>query len=178
MYQLLSARRSVRKYTDRLVSEDQVDQLIRSILRSPSGNNINPWEVIYLDDLALVESLADAKANGAKFLKGAKQCLVVLADETKTDVWIEDASIAMTIGHLVAADLGLGSCWIQIRERKTASGESSEAFVRRLLSIPEHMRVLALLAFGYPDEEKSGHPEEKLQKEKIYKNGYANRYYK
>lgn len=178
MYQLLSNRRSIRKYEDKLVEEEKVDLLIRSMLRSPSGKSINPWEIIYLDSKELVEQLATCKAHGAKFLSGAHQCLIVLADASKTDVWIEDASIMMTIGHLAATDQGLGSCWIQIRNRQTAEGDSSETFVRQLLNIPETIQVEGILAFGYPDEVKDGHGEESLQKEKVYRNTYGKQYFR
>lgn len=177
MYNLLQHRRSIRKYTPQLVNEDVVNRLIKSILRSPSGNNINPWEIVYLDDDTLISQLAQSKAHGAKFLEGAHQCLVLLADPNKTDVWIEDASIALTIGHLAATNLGLGSCWIQIRNRKTADDLDSETYVKELLHIPESLRVIGLLPFGYPDESKEGHAEDKLQLEKVYKNRYSKQYF-
>lgn len=177
MYKLLSHRRSIRRYKDIRVEDDKVELLIRSILRSPSGKSVNPWEIIYIEDEDLVHKLSVSKAHGASFLKGVKQCMVILADPEKTDVWIEDASIAMTIGHLVAADMGLGSCWIQIRNRKTADGQTSEDFVRQLLGIPQNLKVEALLAFGYGDEDKSGHKEETLNKEKVHKDQYSKPYY-
>jgi nitroreductase len=173
MYKLLENRRSVRKYKPEKVDDQTVNVLIKSILRAPSGKRIDPWEFIYIDDPAILSQLAESKAHGSKLIKDAPQCIVFLADETKTDVWIEDASVAITIGHLAATDLGLGSCWVQIRNRKAADGTDSDTFVRDLLNIPENMRVEAVLAFGYPDEEKSGHSEDGLQLDKVYANQYG-----
>jgi len=178
LYNLLSNRRSIRKYTDELVPQDTVDQLIKAILRSPSGKNACPWEIIYLDDESLIRDLAQSKKHGAKFLEHTKQCLVILADPEKTDVWIEDAAIAMTIGHLAASDLSLGSCWIQIRNRKTADGNCSEEYIRDQLKVPETLHVEALLPFGYPAEDKKGLAEDKLQMEKVKYNGYEKPLYK
>jgi len=173
MYTLLEKRRSIRQYKSCKVDEDKVDLLIRSILRSPSGKSIKPWEIIVIDDAECVHQLAQSKAKGAKFLQGVAQCLVIIADPDKTDVWIEDASIAMTIGHLAASDMGLGSCWIQIRNRYTNEGVSSEDFVRSLLDIPVSLKVEGILAFGYPDEEKEGHSEETLRWDKVHRNTYS-----
>ncbi len=178
MYQLLAMRRSIRKYRDDLVEEGVVDRLIRSMLRAPSGRGIDPWEIIYVEGATRLQQLSLSKAHGAKFLEGSKQCLVVLADPAKTDVWVEDASIVMAIGHLAATDLGLGSCWIQIRNRQTADGTSSETFVKNMLGIPADLCVEGILAFGYPDEEKEGHGEASLKTEKVHRNGYGKKYYK
>lgn len=173
MYSLLKNRRSIRKYKSQPVDQGLVDLLIKSVLRSPAGKMINPWEIIYINDAELMNKLAHSKAHGSKLLEGAPQCLIILADETKTDVWIEDASVAMTIAHLSAESLGLGSCWIQIRNRFTADNQTSEDYVRELMDIPKNMRVEAILSLGYPDEEKKPHPEEKLQLEKVFINGYG-----
>jgi septum formation protein len=59
---------------------------------------------------------------GAAFLADAAMAVVVMADPLASDVWIEDASIASIMIQLQAEDLGLGSCWIQVRERFTATG--------------------------------------------------------
>ncbi len=177
MYNLLKNRRSIRKYKEEKVNEGVADLLLKSILKSPSGNNINPWEIIYVDDKELISKLAISKAKGARFLANAPQCLVILADELKTDVWIEDASIAATIAHLTAESLGLGSCWIQIRNRLTSDGMSSEEYVRELMSIPSNIRVEAIIAFGYPDEQKKPRSEESLQLGKVFINGYSENYF-
>jgi nitroreductase len=177
MFNLLKNRRSIRKYTDEKVPEDVVSILLKSILTSPSGKNIQPWEIVYLNDEDKVSKLADAKAQGAEFLSAAKQCIVILADESKTDVWIEDVSIASTIAHLSAHALGLGSCWIQIRGRNTSDGISSEEYVRKIVGIPENIRVEAIIAFGYAAEEKRPKEEEKLKLEKVFANEYGKRYF-
>ncbi|WP_432666706.1 nitroreductase family protein [Wukongibacter baidiensis] len=177
MYSLLKNRRSIRRYKEEKISEGAVEILLKSILRSPSGKNINPWEVIYIDNKETISKLSVSKAKGGKFLAGAPQCLLILVDETKTDIWIEDAAIATTIAHLTAESLGLGSCWIQIRNRLTSEGVDSEEYVRELMDLPSNIRVEAIIAFGYPDEEKKPHSEEGLQLDKIFRNEYGKNYF-
>ena len=94
--------------------------------------------------------------------------VVVLGDPAKSDPWIEDASIAAEFMQLQAADLGLGSCWIQVRGRQTADGLWSEDYVRRLLEIPEELQVLCIMTFGHKDEERRPVDTSKLLWEKVH----------
>jgi nitroreductase len=100
-------------------------------------------------------------------LKGAGLGVVVCADETESDVWIEDCSIASIILQLTGQSLGLGSCWIQIRKRMHDDTTTSEEYVRVVLGLSEHMKVESIIAFGYPDEEKPPIPDEQLDYNKI-----------
>lgn len=169
---LLERRRSVRRYLDRPVEPEIVDRIIEAALRSPSSRGFNPWQFVAVDDRRLLADLATAKPHGASFLKGAPLGIVVCADPDISDVWIEDASIASVLIHLAAASIGLGSCWIQIRERPHDTRQSAEAYIRDRLNIPDHLAVLSVIAIGYPAEEKPGHPKAGLQ----YGNVHWNRY--
>lgn len=173
MLDILLKRRSIRKYKEELVSEEKINKIINAMQLAPSGKNTKPCSFIYIDDKDIITKLADSKAGGAGFLKGTYQCIVILGDESKTDTWIEDASIAVTIGHLMATSLKVGSCWIQIRNRKTAEGISSEEFVSKLLNIPEHLKVEAILSLGIADEEKSANKLEYIDNSNVYKNTYG-----
>ena len=102
------------------------------------------------------------------FLSGAKLAIVVVANPDKSDVWIEDASIASIIIQLAAQSLGLGSCWIQVRQRFHNKEKSAEEYVRELLQIPEKYCVESIIAIGYPDEKKEPHDESKLPYGKIH----------
>ena len=94
--------------------------------------------------------------------------IVVLGDTTKTDVWIEDCSIATIIIQLAAQELGLGSCWVQIRRRVDAEGNPAEDNVRKLLNIPENYAVLSIVAVGHKARESKPFDEERMQWEKIH----------
>lgn len=80
-----------------------------------------------------LEKMAAARTGAANMLTGAAAAIVVLGDETVTDVWTEDCSIVMASMHLMASSLGIGSCWIQGRNREAADGSSSEEYLRELL---------------------------------------------
>lgn len=169
MLEILRERRSIRIYKDREIEAGKIERLMEAALRSPSSRGINPWRFLFIKDRALLEELSRAKESGSGFLKGAPLGVVVCAAEGESDVWVEDCSIAAIILQLEGCSLGLGSCWIQIRKRMHSSSTSSEDFVKGVLALPENFRVEAMIAFGYPDEDKRPVPKEMLEYEKILK---------
>lgn len=170
MIELLRKRRSIRKFTSEKIAAETIETLIEAGLRAPSSRGFNPWEFILVDDPELLSKLSQSKQHGAGFLKGAPLGIVVCADANKSDVWIEDCSIAAIIIQLTAVSLGLGSCWAQIRNRQHDADISAETYIRALLGLPEHIRVESILGIGHPAEEKSPLSADKLQHDKIRRN--------
>ena len=168
----LKIRRSIRKFQDKQVEKDKIDLLLKSALLAPSSRSIRPWQFIAVDDANLLAKLSLCKKHGATFLANAPHAIVVIADSSLSDVWIEDSAIASTLIQLTAHDLGLGSCWIQIRERDYSENQKSEDYIKKLLSIPESFQVESIIAIGYPDEEKKAHQEDALLYDKIHYNKY------
>ncbi|HJO94449.1 MAG TPA: nitroreductase family protein [Victivallales bacterium] len=176
MLSLLKSRRSIRKYENRPVPKEVVETLIEAVLYTPSGKNTKPWEFIVIDDKNILSKLSESKTHGSKFLKNAPLGIVVAADETKTDTWIEDASVAAATLHYAAESLDLGSCWVQIHNRYTTEKIPSEKYVSELLNIPEHIRVIMILGIGFPDEKKSLHDPSKFNLNKIKYNNFNESY--
>lgn len=170
MIELLRKRRSIRKFTQEPVSPESMEALRETALRAPSSRGINPWEFIFVDDPALLKQLALAKQHGSEFLGGAPLAIVVCADSTKSDVWVEDCSIAAILLQLTALSLGLGSCWAQIRNRRHDASLSAEEYLQKLLGLPEQVKVECIVGIGRPDERKRPLAAAKLQGEKIRKN--------
>lgn len=164
---LLRQRRSIRRFEGREVEEDKIDLLIETMLRAPSSRGLNPWEFVVVRDREMLKRLAQAKPHGASFIGKAPLAIVVCADPARCDVWIEDCSIASILLHLAAADLGLGSCWVQIRLRQHASGRPAQDYVAELLGLREGMVVESIVAIGYPAEGLPGHSRASLPDEKV-----------
>ncbi|HIU55907.1 MAG TPA: nitroreductase family protein [Candidatus Gallibacteroides avistercoris] len=167
-HELLKNRRSIRKYTEELLSSDDVKLILQAGLMAPSSKRTNGWEFVVVEDKAVLEELSQCKEFGSKLIAGAALAIVVLADPLKSDVWIEDASIASILMQLQAEDLGLGSCWVQIRERSGVNDKPADEYVRELLDIPLQMQVLSIIAIGKKAEARKPFDEEKLQWEKIH----------
>lgn len=176
MLNLLMNRRSIRKYKDRQVEREKVEAIVKAALLSPSSRGICPWEFIVVTDKTYLAELSRCREGSAAFLKDAPLGIVVLADENKSDVWVEDASIASILIQLQAEALNLGSCWIQVRGRMHDKNKTAEEYIREQLSIPDNMCVESIIAIGYPDENKSPHREDELKYDKVYIQRYGNRY--
>jgi len=172
MIELLRARRSIRDYSDRSIEAEKVELLKEAALGSPSSRNIDPWEFIFVDDRELLASLSKCKPHGAAFLNQAPLGIVVCADSQESDTWIEDCSIASILVQMTAQSLGLGSCWIQVRNRMFDRKTTSEQYVQDLLRIPEHIKVQSIIAVGYPAEYREPLPAEELKYWKIRANMY------
>lgn len=166
---LLKTCRSIRRYLPQAVEADKIKLITNAALFSPASKRSNPWEFILVQDVEMLQQLSECRPNSSQFLANSPLGIVVLADTTKTDVWVEDASIAAIIMQLQAHELGLGSCWIQIYKREKDNKMSSEKYVRQLLDIPPHFAVLSIISIGYPDEEKQPREENQLAIEKIHK---------
>lgn len=170
MIELLRHRRSIRAFTAEKIDRHTVTTLVEAALRAPSSRGNNPWHFIIVDDPATLEKLAQAKQHGSQFLRHAPLAIVVCADSSRSDVWVEDTAIAAIIIQLTAASLGLGSCWAQIRNRPHDGETSAERYVQELLGLPEQLKVTCILGIGHPAEQKPPLAAEALQQEKIHWN--------
>jgi nitroreductase len=170
---IIQKRRSIRKFLEKPIEGEKIDMLVEAALRSPSSRGRNPWEFIVVTEQRLLEKLSKAKQNGSEFLQNAPLGIVVCGNSDKSDTWVEDTSIASIFILLAAESMGLGGCWIQIRERMHNDAKTAQEYIGKLLHIPENLKVESIIALGYPDEKKSPHTKEELEYEKVYFNLYG-----
>ena len=172
LLKIMKNRRSVRTYTEESIPEEKLEQILNAGLLSPSGRAIRPWEFIVVQNKEMLQKLAGCREGSADMLKGASAAIVVAADPGKTDVWIEDCSIAMTQMHLMADSLGVGSCWIQVRLRDAGkaapAGTTTESYLQELLGIPKEYNVEAILSLGMPKNHPAPRTLEELPHSKIH----------
>lgn len=168
LLEIMRKRRSIRRYTGEKIPEEKLETILQAGLLSASGRAIRPWEFIVVQDKETLQYLSESRIGAAKMLQGADCAIVVIGDSEKTDVWIEDCSIAMAQMHLMADSLGVGSCWIQGRLRE-AEGKTTEEYVREKLGFPESFRLEAILSLGIPEAEAKAHELGELLTEKIHR---------
>lgn len=164
---LVQKRRSIRQFTDQEIPSDSLQLILRAALMSPTSKSQRSWRFIVVDDKDMLYKLAHCKAAGAEFLEKAPVAIVVLGNAADDDVWIEDASVAAITMQYQAADLGLGSCWAQIRNRKMPDGVDSDDILRMLLGYNESYRAVCILGIGYPALERKPQDETKLKWENV-----------
>jgi nitroreductase len=167
MLEAVRNRRSIRRYRDRPIDPATLKELQEAALRAPTSRNLQPCSFVFVTDRELLRELSHAKPAFAEWIGGAQLGVVVCAEESVSDCWVEDGSIAAATIQLVAANLGLGSCWIQIRARQYRDGRPAEQYVREVLELPDELSVLCMLSIGYPAEKKPPRATESLPWEKI-----------
>jgi nitroreductase len=170
--ELIKTRRSTRKFTDQLLTEEEVEALLKAALMAPSSKGANAWQFVAVEEKETLHKLSLCKKHSSNFVADCALAIVVLGDATASDVWVEDASIAAIYLQLQAEDLGLGSCWVQVRNRLTANDGEAEEYVRYVLGIPYQLQVLAIIAIGHKGQERKPFDEARLQWEKIHIGAY------
>lgn len=166
--ELIKSRRSMRKFTDALLTGDEVQLLLRAGLMAPSSKGMHSYEFVVVEDKQMLSALSQCKAQGSDFLSDAPLAIVVLADPQVSDVWVEDASMAAANILLQAEDLGLGACWIQVRERYSSDERSAEQTVKHLLGIPSERGVVCIIAVGHKGMERKPQNEDRLKWERVH----------
>jgi nitroreductase len=170
---LARQRRSIRRFANKSVEAQKIDVILEAALRAPCSRGIQSSEFIVVQDRALIRTLAHAKKHGSEFAAGSQLLIVVCGDTEKSDVWIENASIASSMILLAAQSLDLGACWIQIRKRQHGDSESAETYIRAVLELPAQIAVLALVSIGYPEGSEPPHPRSELGYGLVHSNRYG-----
>ena len=160
-------RRSTRKFNDEPVTKDELDRILHAALLAPTSMNRRPCNFMVVERKETLEELSKSKDHGAGLINGADKAIVVIADTLIADTWIEDSSIALTYMHLMATELGLGSCWVQIHLR-SKGGKDSEELLRDILKIDDHYRIVGIMALGHSDDIPDAHSLADIDKSKIH----------
>lgn len=150
-------RRSIRSYTGEAIPQDKLDAILAAGLLSPTSQNRRPWQFYVTTDNAMLAELSRAKRAGAAFVAHAPVAVVVAVDGEDIDTWVEDESIALAYMHLVASDLGIGSCWVQMHLRSAQDGTDAEDKVRQALELDPRQRIVGVLALGVPAQNPTAH---------------------
>ena len=169
-HDLLFTRRSIRRYTTEEISPDDVKTLIEAALLAPSSKSSRPWQFTVVDNRELLQALSECKPLYAHPIANSALSVVVSANPEESDVWIEDASIAAAYVQLQAEALGLGSCWIQIRNRMHDDDNTASEWIKDLLAIDGSQQVLCVISIGHKDEERKPVDPEKLRWDKVHIN--------
>ena len=158
----IKKRCSVRSYQDRAVEAEKLESILEAARLAPSANNKQEWRFVVVRDKDIRQRLMQA----AKDQAFVGQAPVVIACCAKTDSHVMTCGqqcypidVAIAIEHMVlkATEEGLGNCWI---------GAFHEDKVKEILGIPQDIRVVALLALGYPVKLRPN-PKERLRLKEI-----------
>ncbi len=168
LLKMIENRRSVRRYTGEPVSDENLKKILQAGLLGPTGHNAKACEFVVVKDKEMLEALSKCRPAGPGMLAGADTAIVVLTDGDKQDVWAEDGSIAMTLMHLMADSLGVGSCWVQVHKRVAPDGGTAEDYIKDKLAIPANYKITAMLSLGMPAEHAAPYDAEAVDMTKVH----------
>ncbi len=157
----IAARRSIRKFTDEPVSEEQVKTLLSAGMNAPTARNLQPWHFMIIKDRETINCMIEICPNGS-LLKGAPMAIFVLGDVDISDAYCAvDCSAAVENILLAAQAEELGACWIGVYPRPERIKGLKELF-----SLPANIQPHSLIAIGHPAESKE--PNNKYLEERIH----------
>ena len=151
----IMSRTSIRAYSDRAVTQEQIDTLLRAAMAAPTARNHQPWQLVVVTDKAQMKALSEVMCGDmSRALPGEA-----------SSYWIQDCSAATENLLLAAHSMGLGAVWCgvyPISERV--------AGVRRVLQLPDSIIPLNMVPIGWPAEHPQ--PKDKWMPEKVHYNRY------
>ena len=147
----IHTRRSIRRFKDAEVTDEQVETMLRAAMAAPSANNEQSWRFVVIRDRNILEEIMEVHPY-SKMLSTASLAIAVLGDRTRVthpDYWVVDCSAATQNLLLAAHEIGLGAVWLGVYPREKRMHDIS-----RVLQCPDHLPPLSLIAIGIPDEAK------------------------
>ena len=168
VYDTIKKRASIRRYKARAIPEEELKTILDSARLAQSAGNRQPWEFVVVRDRGALKALV-RMAGFQVFVGKAAAVVVCIADPNagggvgSLSSFLVDSAIATENMALTAWELGIGSCWI---------GAYSEIEVRKLLGVPNRLRIVSLLTLGYPDE-KPGSKKRKALDEIVHYERYG-----
>lgn len=164
--EVIHQRKSVRNFTNKKVSKEDLEALVRAGMAAPTAVNKQPWAFIAISKRLVLDSL-EIGLPYAKMLKTASVAIVVCGDLTKTldgmgqEFWIQDCSAASQNVLLAAESMGLGAVWTAVYPDK-----GRIEFVRNALNLPMHIIPLNVIPIGYPTG--ADKPKDKWKSENLH----------
>ncbi len=175
VFEAISARRSVRAYSAKLIPEEVMQRMRQALRSAPSACNYQPWHFVLVSDEGLRRRIAEA-AKGQLFMAAAPIIVVAcglpqLAYKAMGGYGNSaDIDVAIALDHLTLAAVaeGLGTCWI---------GAFAEPEVKQLLGIPPAVKVVAMTPLGYPASTDLNRPLEENKRKPAAEIFSADRYH-
>lgn len=147
------SRKSIRKFTGKEVTQAQLEQLLRAAMQAPSAHNQQPWEFIVVQKREMLVRLSQVHRYSGPMENAAAGVIVLRRQGEFTPHWPQDLSAAVENLLIEAEAMGLGAVWMGIypdRERME--------LLKGIFSLPEGTEVFAMVALGWPAEEKTAVP--------------------
>lgn len=157
--QNILTRRSIRKFKENQIKDEELELILKAAAYAPSGMNRQTWKFTAVQNKEKIELLAKTvrkaigKDESYNFYKPAT--LILVSNDKENSNGLADSACALENIFLMAHSLGIGSCWIN--QLKTICDEKEVREVLTSLDIPQNHIVWGMAAIGYPDQEPKEH---------------------
>ncbi|MFH1368625.1 MAG: nitroreductase family protein [Elusimicrobiota bacterium] len=170
--ELINSRRSIRKYLEKAVEKEKIEQALESARMAPSACNAQPWRFVVTTGTKKNKIINDGLGGlivSNSWTKTVPVIVVVCSVSSLfthkvgeniqgTQYHLMDLGISMEHFVLKATELGLGTCYI---------GWFNGKRIGKLLNIPSSWKPECLITVGYPDE--NPEPRPRKPAEEIFK---------
>ena len=162
-------RRSIRKFTEKTISKEMLEELLKVGMSAPTAMNAQPWEFVVVTDPVILQKFR----NALMFAKQNYTAMICVCGSTRVQknkagdrFWVQDCSAATENILLAATSLGLGSVWIGVHPIRPLIMQ-----VKAILNIPDDVTPLNLIGLGYPAEEKD--PRTQYEESRVHWQTYS-----
>lgn len=155
----IAKRRSVREYKPDAVSDEDIKEIIKAAQFAPTAHGNKAVEFIVIRNPEMKEKIFEIV--GQDYVKVAPVLIAAVIDLEKSELPVQDLSIAAGYMFLQATALGLGTVW------KNLSADW-EKEVKKMLGIPQNFRMINLVPVGNSAEKLPDHSDEEFSEKKIH----------
>ena len=161
LFRSILNRKSVREYSDKEISQEIIDNLLKAGMSAPSSRDRRPWHFIVISDKAVLENLGDQLKN-ASCLKSANKAILVCGDDELSDnCWFLDCSAAAQNILIAAESMGLGAVWTAVYPY-----DDRAEIVNKVFNLRKTIHALSIIPLGYPLEK--GEPKNKFDASRVH----------
>lgn len=142
--EVLKKRRSIRVFQDKPILKDQLEVVVDAGRFAPTARNLQPWKFVIITQKRVLSEIAKLAENG-RFIGDCPACIAIFSSDTK--YYLEDCCAATVNMLNAAAALGIGSCWVAGDKKPYCQD------ISRILNAKGDLKLVSLIALGYPKED-------------------------
>ena len=172
-------RRSIRKFKDYFVTDDEIKQVLEAARWAPSWANTQVWSFVIIRDKDIIEQISDtySKTNPARHCSRSASALIAVCAKkglsgcrggielTPISNWFMfDLGLAVQNLCLKAHEIGLATVVV---------GLLNHLDCKRILTVPSDYEVAVIIPIGKPDEEDRKSPPRKAIETMTYLNEFG-----
>lgn len=162
----IDTRRSVREYSEKVVSDKDIKKILDAAMQAPSARNQQPWEFLVVKDQEKKEKIA-SMVPAMRMASGASFLIVFLTNKERITAplyYLQDMASTTTIAMLEARSLGIGSVWCG-----GAPNKDRVKIIKDVFDIKDdNLEPFSLVCFGYPKDEEIFKKAKRFDKKRIH----------